>query len=53
MKKIIFALSLFALIGGTGCKKKYEEYAKNPNVPVSSPAYLLLRGILKIGRAHV
>lgn len=47
MKRIIFALPvILLLVTFAGCKKKYEEYAVNPNVPVTAPAYLLLRGVL-------
>ena len=30
---------------GTGCSKKFDEYATNPNLPQSVPAYLLLRSV--------
>lgn len=39
----ILALAVFIIAGG--CKKKYEDYAVDPNKPVSVPAYLLLRQI--------
>jgi Starch-binding associating with outer membrane len=48
MKNIKLILVLFIgtslLLGG--CSKKFEEYSKNPNLPVSVPPYLLLRGAL-------
>jgi hypothetical protein len=47
MKKlqyILLATTIFVVIS-TGCKKKFDEYANNPNNPQSVPAYLLLRQI--------
>jgi hypothetical protein len=47
MKKIQYiflAFSIFAIIN-TSCKKQFDEYANNPNLPQSVPAYLLLRQI--------
>ena len=48
MKKIssyIVMLAAVLLITATGCKKKFDEYAVNNNLPTSVPAYLLLRQI--------
>ncbi|MEO7769177.1 MAG: SusD/RagB family nutrient-binding outer membrane lipoprotein, partial [Ferruginibacter sp.] len=43
--KLLTILALAVLIVAGGCNKKFEEYAKDPNQPVSVPAYLLLRQI--------
>lgn len=47
MKKIkyIIITALAVGMGSTGCKKKFDEYAPNPNLPQSVPAYLLLRSV--------
>jgi len=41
---VLFILGVSILLGG--CSKKFNEYSKNPNLPVSVPPYLLLRGVL-------
>jgi hypothetical protein len=47
MKKIKFIIlaAITMVIAGTGCTKKFDEYATNPNLPQSVPAYLLLRSV--------
>jgi len=40
---ISFAIAILMIAGG--CSKKFEDYSRNPNQPVSVPAYLLLRQI--------
>jgi Starch-binding associating with outer membrane len=45
-KNKLFSLIVLAvIIAASGCKKKFEDYAVDPNKPVSVPAYLLLRQI--------
>jgi hypothetical protein len=44
IKKIITAILLIS-VTATSCKKQFEDYANNPNLPASVPAYLLLRQI--------
>ena len=43
--KLIIAFALFAMVTAGGCSKKFDDYSRNPNQPVSVPAYLLLRQI--------
>jgi hypothetical protein len=47
MKKIkyIIVTAIALVVAGTGCKKKFDEYATNPNLLQSVPAYLLLRSV--------
>lgn len=46
-KHISYSLLLVLLVLiGTGCKKQFDEYTSNPNLPTSVPAYLLLRQVL-------
>ena len=47
MKKLQYIVTAVIAIAlaGTGCKKKFDEYATNPNNPQSVPAYLLLRQV--------
>jgi Starch-binding associating with outer membrane len=48
MKKyhIFLPLVLFVLLTGAGgCKKQFDQYAANPNLPATVPPYLLLRQI--------
>ena len=47
MKKISYIIlaAIGITVAGTGCKKKFDEYAVNPNQPTSVPAYLLLRQV--------
>ncbi len=41
----IIAAVLIVGVAATGCKKQFDEYASNPNLPTSVPAYLLLRQV--------
>ncbi|MGG9961794.1 SusD/RagB family nutrient-binding outer membrane lipoprotein [Ferruginibacter sp. SUN106] len=47
MKKLSYIILIAVTIAviNTGCKKKFDEYATNPNNPQSVPAYLLLRQV--------
>ena len=47
MKKntITGTLLIAIVLVASSCSKKFEEYAVNPNQPVSVPAYLLLRQV--------
>jgi Starch-binding associating with outer membrane len=45
IKSYILFFVTAATLTGTGCKKKFDEYAVNNNQPVSVPAYLLLRQV--------
>lgn len=47
MKKIQFiTVAAFAIgVMGSGCKKQFDQYANNPNLPSAVPAYLLLRQV--------
>ena len=44
MKKIKYIIVAVIAITftGAGCKKQFGDYANNPNLPQSVPAYLLL-----------
>jgi len=48
MKKYkYFTVFIFSvLIAASGCKKQYDQYTPNTNLPTSVPAYLLLRQVL-------
>lgn len=48
MKKIfkIYLLPALMLLTINGCKKSYDDLAKNPNVPQSVPASLLFNGVV-------
>ncbi len=47
MKKIfIYLLPVLMLLTVSSCKKSFEDLTKNPNVPLSVPASLLLNGVL-------
>lgn len=41
----ILLLVVVSLVIG-GCNKQFDQYSQNPNLPVSVPPYLLLRGVL-------
>ncbi len=43
--KLLITLVVVMLVIVSGCTKKFEEYAVDPNKPVSVPAYLILRQI--------
>lgn len=47
MKKIkyIIVAVIAITVAGSGCKKQFSDYANNPNLPQSVPAYLLLRSV--------
>lgn len=42
--KIIIALAMFMTLAG--CKKKFDDYERNPNKPVTVPPNLVLTGVL-------
>lgn len=48
MKKIfkIYILPAMMLLTVSSCKKNFEKYTQNPNVPLSVPASLLFNGVL-------
>ncbi len=48
MKKhsIYSILMVLVVLIGSGCKKQFDDYTNNPNLPTSVPAYLLLRQVL-------
>ena len=44
--KYFTVFSLAVLIAASGCKKQYDQYTPNTNLPSSVPAYLILRQVL-------
>lgn len=47
MKNIFSILTILVLLASvTGCKKKFEDYSKNNNLPLNVPPGVVLRGIL-------
>ena len=53
MKKIIYSIAILAITMVAGCKREYLDINKNPNLPTSSTAELVLPNALNVTAAGV